>query len=154
MYKRNELRAKIQGHLPIHGARLDFMARFILAVIIVRGVTLSTVASALNPLVLVESNEKRIERFFREVSVEGEAFAKLMLALLPVKTGLVITLDRTTWLLGYCSVNILMLGVAYKGLALQVLSSQNQKARLPTQKLLQARTRGLAFSHPSRSYAR
>ena len=66
MYKRNGLRAKIQGHLPIHGARLDFMARFILAVIIVRGVTLSTVASALNPLVLVESNEKRIERFFRE----------------------------------------------------------------------------------------
>ena len=121
MYKRNELRAKIQGHLSMHGARLDFIARFILAVIIVRGVTLSTVASALNPLVLVESNERRIKRFFREVSFEGEAFAKLMLASLPVKTGLVITLDRTTWSLGCCGVNILMLGVAYKGLAFPLM---------------------------------
>ena len=93
MYKRNGLRAKIQSHVPLHGARLDFMARFITAVSVVRGVTLSTVASALNPAVLIESNEKRIKRFFAEVSFEGEAFASLMLALLPIKTNLVITLD-------------------------------------------------------------
>lgn len=121
MTKCNELRAKIQAHIPLHGARLDFMARFIMAVIVVRGVTLSTVASALNPGVLIESNEKRIDRFFREVSFESELFAKLMLALLPVKTGLVITLDRTNWSLGCCTINILMLGVAYKGLAFPLL---------------------------------
>ena len=92
-----------------------------MAVIVVRGVTLSTVASALNPGVLIESNEKRIDRFFREVSFESELFAKLMLALLPVKTGLVITLDRTNWSLGCCTINILMLGVAYKGLAFPLL---------------------------------
>lgn len=121
MHKRNELRAKIQAYLPYHGARLDFMARFVMAVIVVRSVSLSRVASALNPGVLIESNEKRIGRFFREVTFDKATFARLMLALLPVKTGLVITLDRTTWSLGCCTINILMLGVAYKGLAFPLL---------------------------------
>lgn len=121
MCKHKEFSAKIQEHLPLHGARLNFMARFIMAVIVVRGVTLSTVASALNPSVLPESNEKRIKRFFSEVTFERKLFASLILALVPVKTGVVLTLDRTNWKLGAYSVNILMLGIAYKGLAFPVL---------------------------------
>jgi len=104
----------------MHGARINFMAKFVMAVIVVRGVTLSTVASALNPKVLPESNEKRIKRFFNEVELEGKSFATLILALLPVQGKWVLTLDRTTWL-GSCCVNILMLGVAHKGLAFPLL---------------------------------
>jgi len=44
-----------------------------------------------------------------------------MLALLPVKDKLVLTLDRTTWELGSNCVNILLLGAAYKGLAFPLL---------------------------------
>ena len=97
------------------------MAKFVMALIVVRGVTLSTVASALNPKVLPESNEKRIKRFFGKVELEGQSFASLILALLPVKDKLVLTLDRTTWELGSNCVNILLLGVAYKGLAFPLL---------------------------------
>lgn len=50
-----------------------------------------------------------------------EGFAGLILALLPVKDRLVLTLDRTTWEFGSNCVNILMLGVAYKGLAFPLL---------------------------------
>jgi hypothetical protein len=121
MHNRNELQQKIQAYLPIHGARAAFMMKFVMAVVVVRGVTASTVASVLNPRVLLESNEKRIKRFFREVELEGEGFAKLMLALLPEKSKLVLTLDRTTWELGSVCINILMLGVAYKGLAFPLL---------------------------------
>ena len=121
MRKCNELRGKIQAHLPLHGARLNFVARFVMAVVVVRSVTLSRVASVLNPGVLIESNEKRINRFFVQVSFASELFAKLILALLPVKTNLVITLDRTTWQLGSQTINILMLGAAYKGLAFPLL---------------------------------
>lgn len=92
-----------------------------MAVIVARGVTASTVASALKPKVLPESNEKRIGRFFRAVKLEGEGLARLMLALLPIKEGWVLTLDRTTWELGSVCINILMLGVAYKGLAFPLL---------------------------------
>ena len=121
MHNSKELQRKIQGHLPMHGARINFMTRFVMALIVVRGVTLSTVASALNPKVLPESNEKRIKRFFNEVELEGKSFATLILALLPAQGKWVLTLDRTTWELGSSCVNILMLGVAYKGLAFPLL---------------------------------
>lgn len=121
MHNSKDLQRKIQVHLPMHGARINFMARFVMAVIVVRGVTLSTVASALNPKVLPESNEKRVKRFFNEVELEGKSFATLILALLPAQGKWVLTLDRTTWELGSSCVNILMLGVAYKGLAFPLL---------------------------------
>jgi len=105
----------------MHGARINFMARFVMAVIVVRGVTLSTVASALNPKVLPESNETRVKRFFNEVELAGKSFAPLILALLQAQGKWVLTLDRTTWELGSSCVNILMLGVAYKGLAFPLL---------------------------------
>lgn len=121
MHNSKELQHKTQAHLLLHGARNNFIARFVMALVVVRGVTLSTVASALNPKVLPESNEKRIKRFFGEVKLEGKGFAGLILALLPVKDRLVLTLDRTTWEFGSNCVNILMLGVAYKGLAFPLL---------------------------------
>jgi hypothetical protein len=93
MHQSKELQRKIQAHLPLHGARVGFMTRFVMAVIVVRGVTLSTVASALNPKVLPESNEKRIKRFFSKVDLEGQSFASLILALLPVNDKLVLTLE-------------------------------------------------------------
>lgn len=121
MHQSKELQRKIQAYLPLHGARVNFIARFVMALIVVRGVTLSTVASTLNPGVLPESNEKRVKRFFGEVELEGKRLAELMLALLPVKDKLVLTLARTSWELGSNCVNILLLGAAYKGLAFPLL---------------------------------
>jgi hypothetical protein len=57
MHQSKELQRKIQAYLPLHGARVNFMAKFVMALIVVRGVNLSTVASALNPKVLPESND-------------------------------------------------------------------------------------------------
>lgn len=121
MHQSKELQRRIQAYLPLHGARLSFMAKFVMAVIVVRGVTVSTIASVLNPKVLPESNEKRVKRFFSEVDLEGKSFAALILALLPAQEKLVLTLDRTNWELGATHINILMLGVAYKGLAFPLL---------------------------------
>lgn len=117
MQERKALQRRIQAHLPLHGARLDFIVRFVMALIVVRGVTLSTVASALNPDVLLESNERRIKRFFTRVEFGGEAWLKLALVLLPPKDKWVLTLDRTAWELGRHSFNVLLLGVAYRGTA-------------------------------------
>lgn len=46
MHQRKELQRKIQAHLGIQGVRVSFIARCMTALIVVRGVTLSTVASA------------------------------------------------------------------------------------------------------------
>ncbi len=84
-----ELRRKIQAHLPLHGARLDFIIRFAMA--LVQSVTVSTVASALNPKALPESNERRIKRFWAQVGFDSGAWLKLALVLLPVKDKWVLT---------------------------------------------------------------
>ncbi len=91
MQERKALQRRIQAHLPLHGARLDFIVRFVMALVVVRSVTLSTVASALNPNALLESNEKRIKRFFRADLIDRCVWAKLLLASLPVKDKWVLT---------------------------------------------------------------
>ena len=119
--KSNQLKDKLkQADIKLHGARLNFMARFIMAMITVRTVSLPRIASVLNGAVEIASNEKRIKRFFSEVTIEGEWLAKCVLAWLPQGPYL-LTLDRTNWKLGNVDINILMLGVAYKGMAFPLL---------------------------------
>lgn len=119
--KANLLREKLQeGGFRMHGARLNFIARFVMALITVRTVSLATLASVLNAAVEVASNEKRIKRFFGGLVIEGEALAKCILAWLP-KEPYLLTLDRTNWKLGSTEINILMLAVAHEGMAYPLL---------------------------------
>lgn len=115
------LQAQIQQHLPWHRARTTFIAKFILALILVRTVNHSILASVLNGRVEVASNAKRIHRFFKDFAFPTEVFTRLILALLPQKEDFVLTLDRTDWKLGEKPINILMLGIAYKGIAFPVI---------------------------------
>ncbi len=92
-----------------------------MAVIVVRTVSLTCVASALNPGVFPESNEKRLKRFFGEVSLEKTSFARLMLKLIPYSESYTLSLDRTNWAVGGIEVNLLMIAVCHKGLAFPLL---------------------------------
>jgi hypothetical protein len=104
----------------MHGARLDFIARFIMALITVRTVSLAAVASVLNAAVEVASNEKRIKRFFGDIRIEQEMLARAVLTWLP-KGPYLLSLDRTNWKLGVVDINILMLGLVYGGMAYPLL---------------------------------
>lgn len=102
----------------LHGSRLSFMSCFIKSLIIVRTVTMSTLSSALNPSVYPESNEKRLKRFFTEINLDKASYGKLILKLLPELKGYILSLDRTNWQVGRININILMLGICYKGIAI------------------------------------
>lgn len=137
MEKYKGLIGVLKEDFELHGARLNFMSRFLMAVIVVRTVSLSTLASALNPLVFPESNLRRLERFFKQVSLDQLNYARLMLTLLPVKSGYVLSLDRTNWSLGCCEINILMLGVCHKGIAFPLLwQRMNKKGNSNTRERL------------------
>ena len=122
------LQAQIQHHLPWHRARTMFAAKFILSLILVRTVNFSVLASVLNGRVEVASNTKRIHRFFKDFTFPTETFTHLILDLLPQKSGFVLTLDRTDWKLGTKPINILMLGIAYKGIAFPIIWTVLNKA--------------------------
>jgi hypothetical protein len=89
-------------------ARKTFVALFVIALIQQRKVQFNELAVVLNDEAKIASNQNRIEDFFREVDINFQALAWLMLALLPKKAKLRLTIDRTEWDFGKCQVNILM----------------------------------------------
>lgn len=99
-------------------ARKTFVALFITALIQTRKVQFNELATVLNDEAKIASNQNRIEDFFRDVTVNFQAVAQLMVALLPKKTKLRLTIDRTEWDFGKCQVNILMVLVGYGDLQL------------------------------------
>src|SRR5690606_8447880 len=56
-----------------------------------------------------------------EVDFSMEFVAKLIFSLLPEKDSVVLAMDRTNWKFGAKNINILMLGVAYKGIAFPLM---------------------------------
>jgi hypothetical protein len=99
-------------------ARKTFVALFITALIQTRKVQFNELATVLNDDAKIASNQNRIEDFFRDVTLNFQALAQLMVTLLPKKTKLRLTIDRTEWDFGKCQVNILMVLIGYSDLQL------------------------------------
>ena len=66
----SELKKALQPHLGWHGARVSFLALFLLALLKVKTVNLSELALGFEGLAKPESNYKRLQRFFRFFGVE------------------------------------------------------------------------------------
>lgn len=122
------LRQVLGAHLKWHGARLDFLARFILALLQVRTVNLARLAPVLSSRAKISSNYIRLQRFFRTFTFEQHDIARTVAWLLPSDVPWVLTLDRTNWKLGLTEINLLVLGVAYRGLSLPLFWSALPKA--------------------------
>jgi hypothetical protein len=108
-------------------ARINFLAKFLIALIEVRTVNLTEIASVFAGRAKVESHYKRIQRFLRFFEISYALIAVLMVSLVGVPRPWVLTLDRTNWQLGQKPLNILVLGIAYKGVAIPVLWTMLEK---------------------------
>ena len=102
-----------QAPMVTNLARKSFVSLFVMALIQQRKVQFCEIAAVLNDQVKISSNQNRIEDFFREVTIDFYEVARLMMALLPKKTKLRMTIDRTEWDFGKCQVNILMVVIGY-----------------------------------------
>jgi hypothetical protein len=98
-------------------ARINFVAKFLVALIQVKSVNLSEVATAFAGRAQPASHYKRAQRFLRFFNLPYASVAALALKLLGVPPPWVLTLDRTDWYFGKTPLNILVLGVAYRGTA-------------------------------------
>jgi hypothetical protein len=102
-------------------ARINFLARFIIALIEVRTVNLSEVAAVFMGRAKRESHYKRAQRFLRFFELPYAQVARFVVRLLRVPAPWVVTLDRTDWYLGETPLNIMVIGIAYRGVAFPVL---------------------------------
>lgn len=116
-----QLKDVLSTHLPWHGARLNFLAMFLVALFKVKTVNFAEIATALNPTAKIGSNHRRLQRFFADFELDYDLIAKLIAALVPnTDDGYVLSLDRTNWQFGKFSINLLVLGIVHNGVAFPV----------------------------------
>jgi hypothetical protein len=108
-------------HLPWNRARLRFIARFTTALLTLTTTNLAKLALALKATVKAASNYRRIQRFMAAFPFDFEAFGRLLLGLLPQQAGHLVVIDRTEWHFGRMPVNVLLIGIACKGIAFPIV---------------------------------
>jgi hypothetical protein len=123
------LLSQLQPHISgWHLARQKFLVQFILALLKAKTVNLTHIAPLLSG-VEVNSNYRRIQRFFQEFSLEFDLVARLIWALLPHQPPYRLSLDRTNWQFKQLNINILTLAVITpNGLAIPLLWQMLDKA--------------------------
>jgi len=104
-----------------HGARITFMSQFLVALIRVRTVNFAEIATAFCGDAKPASHYRRIQRFFKDFPLTRAQVAAAVLQWLPLGQQWLLCLDRTNWKLGTMNINILVLAVAYKGVAIPLL---------------------------------
>ncbi|MBW4642705.1 MAG: IS4 family transposase [Goleter apudmare HA4340-LM2] len=113
----NLLRDTLKPHLGWHGARLSFLALFLISLLRVKTVNLVELATGFRNSAQTESNYKRLQRFFRDFDVDYVVIAKMIVKIMKIPQPWVLSIDRTEWRFGQTWLNILMLGVVHNGVA-------------------------------------
>lgn len=124
-FKVNQILPIMQEHFgqSMNLARIKLMALLLYALCVVQTVSLHKLADAMPTAVERDSNLRRLQRFFAKYVLDVDIIARMIFSLLPVKTELVLSMDRTNWKFGEFNINILMLGVTYKGIAFPLISA-------------------------------
>jgi hypothetical protein len=90
----------LKQHLAWHATKLDFTPRFILALINTKTANLVDISLDLNAAAKPESNYRRIQRFFKDFTIDHLTIARLMLLLSQIPRAFVVVMDRTNWRFG------------------------------------------------------
>lgn len=117
----HSLERVLSANLTWNKARIKLLARLLVALVQVRTVNLAQLASVLQSEALIESNYKRLQRFFRFFQMPYADLACLTVKILKIKKPWILTLDRTEWHCASHKYNILVLGIAYRGVAIPVI---------------------------------
>lgn len=117
----SEIRAQLRPHLGWHGARLSFVALFLMALFRARTVNLAELATVWGGRANEASNYKRMQRFFKSFEVKMEQIAKMVMSIAGIPQPWVLSIDRTNWSFGKTHFNILMLCVVHEGIGYPLL---------------------------------
>ena len=123
----NLLRQTLKPLLGWHGARLSFLALFLIALLRVKTINLTELATGFRSNAKTKSNYKRLQRFFRNFDLDYSAIAKIIITLMEIPQPWVLSTDRTEWSFGQTRFNILMLGVVHQGVAYPLLWEMLEK---------------------------
>ena len=97
LVKVNQILPIMQEHFgqSINLARIKLMALLLHALCVVQTVSLHKLAGAMPTDVDRDSSLRRLQRFFAKYVLDLDIVARMIFSLLPVKTDLVLSMDRT-----------------------------------------------------------
>ncbi len=136
----SSLARKLKYHLPLHQARITFIAQFILALIRSRSNNLYRVAEKFQMTAGRESSYRRIKRFYADYEYSYEELGQLILGCLEIDR-FTLCMDRTNWKHGSKDVNYLVISIAWQGNSIPIVwecldksSGNNTKERIAVMK--------------------
>lgn len=121
------LRQALKPLLGWHGARLNFLALFLIALLRVKTINLVEISIGFRSNAKAESSYKRLQRFFRSFELDYAVIAKVVIALMEIPQPWILSVDRTEWTLGKTHINILMLGIVHNGVAYPIVWDMLEK---------------------------
>lgn len=121
-----------------HGQRLSMMSKLVLAVLKMCTVNYAQLALVINAKVKIESNFKRIQRFMKSYRFCQRRFVQFAWLLYGSQGKWVaLSMDRTNWKFGKTNINILTIGVSWRGTAIPLVwmmldkrGQSNQRERI------------------------
>jgi hypothetical protein len=122
MNQYSALKQALKPHLGWHGARLSFLALFLLALLKVKTVNLKELALGFEGSALTDSHYKRLQRFFANFKVDYIEIAHIVVSWLNIPQPWILSIDRTNWSFGSYCYNILTVGIVHEGVAIPILS--------------------------------
>ena len=104
------LRQTLKSLLDWHGARLNFLSLFLIAILRVKTVDLAELATRFRSHAKTDSSYKRWQRFFKKFDLDYVLIAKVVIKLMEIPQLWVLSVDRTYWSFGETRFNLLVLG--------------------------------------------
>ncbi len=99
--------------------RIECFVALLLALLRVQRMDLSRLAVAMDGKTLMASRYRRLQRFFSQVRFDYDALARLIMQCFGFD-HYYLTLDRTNWKFGRRNINILVLAVVHRGVAVPI----------------------------------
>lgn len=116
-----KMREVFSNYYKWNHQRIGFFGNLISSIIRSRSVNMQKVAENIEGSAKVESNYRRIQRIFKDQNIDFDMTARLLSSVLPDDEKWVLCMDRTNWKLGKSNINLLVLAVSYKGMAIPLL---------------------------------
>lgn len=120
--REKELEAQLSAHFIGRAQRKRMLAKLVLGIVQLGTINYSKLSLTVNPSVKKESNFKRIQRFIKSYDFDVSSYIQLVWSLfIKEENWVALTIDRTNWKFGKEDINILMLGISYKGTMLPLV---------------------------------
>ncbi len=118
----SELEWSLNGELCWNKARMGCFIQMLLALFLTRSVNLNKLACMMVGSHADQSSKyRRLQRFFAYFKIDFDVIARFLFRLFfTMQDSCYLTLDRTNWKWGKENINVLMLGIAYKGTAIPI----------------------------------